>query len=161
MWLLENGVGNPLDRSFWRTTFVDSKTVYSLKNGCFWLEKSPKNLLKLGKILIFTQRSYSFFSIKMSVSWNFDSLIQKTDIHMSVGNFTHRVGCRRRSLVAKQHEILLIFFLDCKVDRPVVKSSKVLANLMKNNFFTRVRIFDANLLRHRLCNINTSQQQKE
>jgi hypothetical protein len=80
---------------------------------------------------------------------------------MSVGNFTHRVGCRRRSLVAKQHEILLIFFLDCKVDRPVVKSSKVLANLMKNNFFTRVRIFDANLLRHRLCNINTSQQQKE
>jgi hypothetical protein len=68
----------------------------------------------------------------------------------SVGHFTHRVGCRRRSLVAKQHEILLIFFLDCKVDRPVVKSLKVLANLMKNNFLTRVCIFDANLMRHPL-----------
>jgi hypothetical protein len=38
------------------------------------------------------------------------------------------LGYRRRSLVAQQHEILLIFILDCKVDRPVVKFLKFLQN---------------------------------
>jgi hypothetical protein len=59
------------------------------------------------------------------------NLIQETDIHMSVGHFTHR-------MVAKQLEVLLIVFLDCKVYRPVVKPSKVLANHEKQLFDTRL-----------------------
>ncbi len=67
-----------------------------------------------------------------------------------MGHFTGRVGSRRRSLATTPNKILLIFFLGCKVDRPAVKSSKVLAKLIKKNFLTRVWTFNANLLRHPL-----------
>ncbi len=81
------------------------------------------------------------------------NLIQETDIHMSVGHLTHRVGCRRRSLVAKQHKILLIFFWIVKLTGQSSNPQKFyIANLMKNNFLKRVWIFDANLLRHPLVN---------
>jgi hypothetical protein len=56
----------------------------------------------------------------------------------SVGHFTSREGDRRRSLATRPRKILLIFFLDCNVERPVVKSSKFLRNLTKNNFFAFV-----------------------
>ncbi len=55
----------------------------------------------------------------------------------SVGHFTGRVGSRRRSLATTLDKILLLFFLDGKVDRPTVQSSKFLAKLIKNNFLTR------------------------